>query len=1121
MKKKRKWGYHELLCIVCKRLLIMKFILFFMVLGVLQSTASVYSQTKRLNLNEKDISIKEALSLIESQSDFRFFYEEDKLNLDEKINIDISNSPILEILDKLFEKRGIEYKVLDNNFIVLKSKGESSFINTSQQKLTVTGRVTDKLGMQLPGVTVMIEGTSTGTTTDSNGNYTLTNVPPEANLVFSFIGMKSQTVAVAAKTTIDVVMEEETIGIGEVVVTALGIEKESKTLSYNVQQINSDKIVAVKDPNFVNSLAGKVAGVTINSSSSGEGGSSRVIMRGVKSISGNNNVLYVIDGIPMPNLSSGQPGDIFEGAGQTGDGISNINPDDIESISVLSGPSAAALYGSSASNGAILITTKKGQKEKFSINFSNSTQFSTPMILPKFQNTYGQTETGSYNSWGEKLTTPSTYNPANFFQTGVNTTNSVSLSTGTNRNQTYISFGSVNSQGIIHNNDYDRYNFYVRNTSSFFNDKMTLDLSFMSSSVKEQNMISQGQYFNPLIAVYLFPPGDDFSKSQIYERYNASRNFKTQFWPYGDQGFAIQNPYWVTEKDKFINHKQRNMINTALKYEFADWIYLSGRIKVDRNNARYEKKFDASTNTLFASENGYYSLNEAETNQIYGEALLNINKYFNDQKFGLTANVGTSIEDIQYNQDMYGGKLQGVANLFTYSNVNISTSESSQTGYHKQKQSVFGSAQLGYKSLVYLDLTARNDWASTLANSDIKSFFYPSVGLSGIVTDIFKLKSDIMPFMKLRISYSEVGNEPDVFLTIPTYSLTGGYPKTQTRMPNTNLRPERTKSWETGANFVFLKNKLKLDATVYKSSTYNQFFEPTLSSSSGYTSVIVNAGRIDNKGIEVTARFNDNFGKLNLSSYLTYSLNRNKIIELLPGWTNPVTNEVISLTELDMGGTGSYKMVLKEGGSMGDIYVNTLRVDEHGAIYVHPTDQVVVPETNNYIYAGNSNPRYNLGWGNNLRWNDISLGFLFTARVGGIVVSNTQAILDAFGVSQASADARDAGGALVNGSRIPAKDYYQTVGGGASGGIGSMYTYSATNVRLSELTLGYDIPVNKWYKWVQNLNVSLVGRNLFFLYNKAPYDPELTANTGTYYQGIDYFMMPSLRNIGFSVKVQF
>jgi hypothetical protein len=340
-------------------------------------------------------------------------------------------------------------------------------------------------------------------------------------------------------------------------------------------------------------------------------------------------------------------------------------------------------------------------------------------------------------------------------------------------------------------------------------------------------------------------------------------------------------------------------------------------------------------------------------------------------------------------------------------------------------------------------------------------------------------------------------------------------------MPNPDLKPELTKSFEAGINAAFFNGSLRLDATVYSSRTYNQFFEPTLSSASGYTSVIINAGRVDNKGVEVAARYSKKFGHFEWSTYANYSLNKNKIVQLLPGWTNPVTGEIVSLSELDMSGTGSYKMVLKEGGSMGDIYVNTLRVDEHGAIYVDPGSQTVVAEPNKFVYAGNNNPKYNIGWGNTFRYKGINFNFLFTGRVGGIVVSNTQAIMDAFGVSKKSADDRESGGAIVNGRPIPAKEYYQVVGAGASGGIASMYSYSATNIRLAELSLSYDIPVKKYTKVIKGANIALVGRNLFLLYNEAPFDPELTSNTQTYFQGIDYFMMPSLRSLGFSVRLNF
>lgn len=376
--------------------------------------------------------------------------------------------------------------------------------------------------------------------------------------------------------------------------------------------------------------------------------------------------------------------------------------------------------------------------------------------------------------------------------------------------------------------------------------------------------------------------------------------------------------------------------------------------------------------------------------------------------------------------------------------------------------------------------------------------------------------------MKVRISYSEVGNSPNVFIAIPTYSLVDGSPVTQTRRPNNDLKPERTKSWEAGLNFYFLKNKLKLDTTFYTSRTENQFFTRTLSATTDYTSEIINGGRVDNKGFEISASYTDKWGDFGWNTYFTYSLNRNKVKELVRDYKDPYTGELVSLTEIDMGGTSMYKMKLTEGGSIGDIYVNTLRTDEHGAIFVHPVEQTVVGQPDVYVKAGNSAPKYNMGWGNTFSYKGFTLSALLTARVGGIVVSQTQAIMDSFGASQASADARDAGGALINGRPIPAQPYYTTVGGsGGQGGIGSQYVYSATNVRLSELTFGYDVPINKYVSWIKGLNVSFVGKNLFLLYNKAPFDPELTASSGTYYQGIDMFMSPSLRNLGFSVKLDF
>lgn len=1087
---------------------------------VLQLTAKdAYAQRTRIAISMSNVSVEQVLNKIEETSDFVFLYNDKAIQKNRIVSVSSKSGKITDILDDIFKGTNISYTVIDKQIILSKSDGT----NQDNRIVQVKGTVKDSEGDPLIGVNVKVKGAAAGTITDIDGNFTL-NVKEGDVVEFSYVGYTPRTVKITNNHPLRIVLQEDTKTLNEVVVTALGIKKEAKSLSYNVQQISNDEITRIADANFVNNLNGKVAGVTINSSSSGVGGSSRVVMRGTKSLNGNNNALYVVDGIPMIDMSaaSTQPTDSYEGAGQSGDPIAGINPEDIESISVLSGPSAAALYGSAAANGVVMITTKKGKEGRTTVSISNNTTFSAPLVLPDFQNTYGQTEVGSYYSWGTKLNTPSSYDPADFFQTGVNVTNSVSLSTGTDKNQTYVSLGTTNAKGIIHNNNFERYNATVRNVSKMLDDKLTLDLNFMLSSVKEQNMTAQGLYFNPLVSLYLFPAGDDFSKVQAYQRYDAERNLSTQYWPYSTN-LALQNPYWITERIKMPNHKNRYMATASLKYDFADWVNVTARAKMDRNNERRERMYDAGTNTLFASKYGYYSKSNIESQQVYGELLLNVNRYFLENTLNLTFNAGANFENNDYQSDYFGGKLKSTANLFTYGNVDTTEKNlANQYGYNLKKRAVFGSAQIGYKSMIYLDGTFRNDWSSTFKGTDTSSFPYGSIGLSGILTDIFHCSTSIMPYMKVRVSYSEVGNSPEVFLAIPTYKLVDGVPVTMTRRPNTNLKPERTKSWEAGLNFVFFDNKLKLDASFYHSRTYNQFFERTLSSTTGYTSEVVNGGRVDNKGLELSLRLDNKWGDFGWSSYLTYSLNKNKVVELLRNYEDPITHELTSLDRIDMGGTSMYKMILTEGGSIGDIYVNTLRTDEHGAIYVHPSDQVVVTQPDEFVKAGNSAPKYNLGWGNTFTYKGLSLGCLFTARVGGIVVSQTQATMDAFGASKVTADARDNGGALVNGRPIGAENYYTQIGGsGSQGGIGSMYVYSATNVRLAELSLGYDIPINKYVDWIKGLNVSFIGKNLFFLYRKAPFDPELTASTGTYFQGIDMFMSPSLRNLGFSVKVNF
>ena len=992
---------------------------------------------------------------------------------------------------------------------------------------TVNGRVLDEFGDGIVGATIRVKGTQTVVVTDVDGNFSI-KAAQGATIVVSYLGYTDKEVVVKGN-DITVNMVEDTIGLNEVVVTALGIKKEAKSLSYNVQQLGADAVMKVQDANFVNSLSGKVAGVQFSQNAAGVGSATRVVMRGAKTINGNSNVLYVVDGIPMQNLTGKEENfSMFSGSGGTGDVASSINPDDIESLSVLTGPTAAALYGSDAANGVILITTKKGREGKLDITYNGSFQFSRPFVKHKFQNTYGSKDVGAFESWGDKLATPSSWNPNNFFQTGTNYTNSVSLSTGTDKNMTYLSLGSTNAEGIVHNNTFRRYNVSVRNTSKFLNDKMTLDLGYTMTSIVEQNQISQGQYHNPLYTLYLFPVAGDWQGMQYYYRHDVSRNLDTQYWPWLSQNDLMENPYWIVEKERFINHKMRHLLTGSLKYEVTPWLSLTGRVKYDGSNNKYEQKYAAGTKALFASDAGFYGRTVEDGTQLFAEGFATVNKYFNEERWSLTAVLGANYDKRMYDRVLNQGQLT-TANKFTLENINPSLNDYKvhQTAPERRvKEAVYGSAQIGYKSMAYLDVTGRNDWSSALSNGD-DSYFYYSAGLSGIFTEIFPaIKSDaFLNYFKARVSFAKVGNDPWQYgLTRSMYSLNGTTgPNLTTTLYNERLQPEMTKSYEAGFDFVLFKNKLKINATLYKSKTFNQFFNIQLDPASGYTDTWVNGGRVDNKGIELSARYNQSFGKLNWETYLTWTLNRNEIKEINKNFYVAPLGQYFEIGEdgLNLGGFNGTRNIVKEGGDLSDIYVRTLRTGEHGEIYVDPQDHQVRVNANEYILAGHASPNYNLSWGNNFEWKGFNLGFLFNYRNGGIVVSLTESLMDAFGTSVATAIARDNGGVTINGiNGITPISYYQTIAA-TNNTVASQYVYSATNLRLSELTFGYDFPIQKWVSFVKGLNLSFVAHNLWMIYCHAPFDPELTASQGTYNQGIDYFMQPSTRTLGFSVKVKF
>ena len=1090
------------------------YLLFFLLL--VSSFASVYGQERTITLNLSKAPLNTALKEIEKQTSMSVVYNTNDVDINRIVSIKVTKESLNNVMNQLFRGVNISFSIVDNH-IVLSAKSNKE----DQQKKTpiaASGTVTDSKGEPLIGVSILVKGTSNGTITDMDGNFKIQAAKGDV-LEVSYIGYASQAITLTNAQPLKISMGEDAQALDEVVVTALGIKRSEKALSYNVQQVKGDELTTVKDANFMNSLNGKVAGVNIQRSASGVGGGTRVVMRGNKSIAGQNNVLYVVDGIPIGNKADRAGDGTGFGGATSGEGIANFNPDDIESLSVLTGPSAAALYGANAANGVILINTKKGAEGTMRLNVSSSVEFANPFIMPEFQNTYGNVS-GNYFSWGDKMEKPSSWEPKDFFNTGATFNNSFNLSMGTEKNQTYISASAVNSTGMVENNKYHRYNVTFRNTAKFLNDKLTLDVS--ANYIREfyNNMVSFGTYFNPIVGAYLYPRGMNFESEKYFERYNNELGYNAQNWQPGGMGMDVQNPYWIAYRNLRPEAKDRYMLYASLKYDITNYLNVAGRARMDNTYSESEDKRYASTISTFAGENGRYKYSNEFYKQKYADIMVNFDKQF-AQIYHATVNAGVSFEEYDTKGHGYGGDLLLVPNKFTYGNVNSAVANVFETGGDSRTQNfaAFASAEFSWNSALYLTLTGRADKPSQLVNSKEEWIFYPSVGLSAIVTELLpnSLRESIQPvlgYLKVRGSYTEVGSPiPFTGLTPGTIShkLEDGTVAPFEYYPLSDLKAERTRSYELGLDSRWFNNTITLGVTIYQSNTYNQLLKADMPGTSGYKYMYVQAGNVQNRGIELTLGYDQTFGEFNYNTTFTATSNKNKIKKLASNVKNPVSGELMDLSDIKLG-----RFRLREGGEVGALYADRrVEKNEEGYIPYNP-GQTIATENTTPFKIGTVNPKWNLGWRHGFSYKGINANVMFTARIGGNVISKTQATLDRFGVSKASADARDAGYAMLGNIKMQPEDYYGTIYD-----LDSYYVYSATNVRLQEASIGYTLP-NKWFgNVVKNVNVSVYGTNLWMIYNKAPYDPELTASTGTFGQGYDYFMLPSSRTYGFSLKFGF
>ena len=991
----------------------------------------------------------------------------------------------------------------------------------------VKGVVCDAQGEAIVGVNIIEKGTMNGVTTDRRGKFSL-EVDLHGTLIVSFVGYRTRIIPVEGRTDFVITLEHDYILLDDVIVTALGLQKKESALSYAAIQVDKDELVRVKNPNMIVALMGKVAGMQVNRSSSGMGGAVKVVMRGNRSVAGNNQPLYVIDGVPMLNESSEQPytaigGTADAGNRDAGDGISNLNPEDIESISILKGAPAAALYGTQAANGVILITTKKGLAGKQEVAFTSSVAFDKAMMLPKLQNHYGMSD--EIESWGERENI-TTGNPIpSFFRTGVTAIHSLSFMTGNERVQTYFSYANTMGKGILGKHELSKHNINFRETATFYEGRLKIDgnVNLLSQHVKNRP-VPGGFYMNPLVGLYRFPRGMDITEyKEHFEVWSEERHLNVQNWHAPTEDFE-QNPYWIQERITSRDQRTRVIASLALNLKITNCFSVQARGNVDYVNDKFRQKYYASTAPALAGNNGRYIDSGNEQVQTYGDVIGTYKGKFSD--FSLDVSLGVSISRKKANELRYDSKTASLkfANVFNIANINMNTSAyiSERIDAIREIQSLFVTAQIGFRDYLFLDVSARNDWSSTLAytSRESRGFFYPSIGVSCLMNRVLKLPEQVTSG-KVRVAWSKVGNDIPLYITNPVaHVLAGGGIQASDAASFEEMKPEMSLSVEVGTEWKFFDSRLHIDFTYYQTHTKNQFFKLPAKDGDEYAYRYVNAGNIQNTGVELMIEGTPvEIKNFSWKTGINYAFNKNKVVRLH-----------VELPVFQYGPYGfssSYAMKLKKGGSFGDIYGKAFKRDTDGKI-LYETDGErqglpMIEGDGNTVKVGNANPDFTLGWTNAFSWKGLELSLLVDGRYGGKVLSQTQADMDMYGVTKVTGDARDRGYVILEGEKITTVNgFYKSIVGGRAG-VTEYYMYDATNFRLRELALGYTFP-KRWMeatKFFRDVQLAFTARNLFFIYKEAPFDPDLILSTGNDNQAIEVYGMPTTRSMGFSLRVMF
>lgn len=1011
-----------------------------------------------------------------------------------------------------------------------------AFAASGYAQQTVTGTVLDVEGIGIPGVSIVEKGTSNGTITNVDGTYTLRISSSDAVLIFSFVGMKTMEESLNGRSTVDVILETEQIGLDEVVVTALGISKEKKALGYAVTEVGSDEISLVKDHNPVNSLAGKVAGVVITQGTGGPGSGSRVIIRGNNSISGNNQPLIVVDGIPIDDSGANSGGSVYNSR-ISGGGITDINPDDIESISVLKGPNAAALYGSRAGNGVLLITTKKGSRGRgLGITVNSNITFDTPMVLPDYQNEYGQGSQGnvpgnvtdlksSSGSWGAKLDgSQQMYytgqerpyvaypdNVSDFFRTAGKYVNSIALDGGGENYSLRFSYTNNFTEAMLPNSDLTSHNFSLRGVADL-SDKLSIDAKTTYFTQELNNQGTQGSE-GILAYVLTMPRSVDVNDLKTYQIPEESLNSIS----YSALG---ANPYWILYHDVYLNTRERFLGFSKVTYEFTDWLSAFARVGTDVSFIKTESVNQPGHHFYSSGRLTFSNSRYSETN---ADFLIMIDKDITED-FNISANIGGN-HSYRSGEGMsiYGENFK-IPTRATVANTITQIPSYSPLSKHIIN-SLYAQLSFAYRNFLYLDVTGRNDWSSTLAEGN-RSYFYPSVTGSFLVNQLIDPDALTFNLLKVRAGWANVGNDTGPYQLYPYYNLASdGYlGLTQLSRPsvkfNPDLKPENIASLELGLEASMFDNRLFFDFSWYNITTTDQIFDVPVPASTGYSTFRENIGEMSNKGVELLLGgipVTRNGFSWQVSA--NFSKNENKLVEL----TEDLDSHVFNSTN-----SGNLNLQATVGGGYGDLYGTTWRTNDAGQIVVDANGR---PQASTEkVYLGNSQPDWIAGLTNTFTYKNVSLRFLIDARIGGQIFSQTNAALMGAGVSEETLAYRE-DGILVDGvvlqedetyapntTTISAQDYW-----GAISGIASEHVFDQTNIRMREFVLSYKLPSSLLgNSFIKSVDLGLVGRNLFFIYKEIDHvDPEASLGTGNNGQGILSYNLPTARSLGFNINVKF